>query len=123
MISALVFLIVGSGEPILVALLFLRARGAGVPIFDVEAAREADVLVGEVFNDVRVAWVLSASVLGAGGNVWDYSIGGGREGCLEGCSNARHSRALWATSAIIVACARVVGADVRVWWGPLLRIS
>jgi hypothetical protein len=55
MIRAFVLFVVGASESVLVALFFVIARSAIVPILYVETAREADVLIGEALDYVGVA--------------------------------------------------------------------
>jgi hypothetical protein len=58
MICTRIFHVIGMGETILMSRLFAVARGARVTIFHIKSAHVAHVLIGELFDDVGVFWIL-----------------------------------------------------------------
>ena len=122
MIGAFVLLIVRAGESILVALFLVGACSTGVPIFNVETARETDILVGKMLYDIRVSGVLDAILLCSRWNVWYDSVVDGHERRLKRGWDARNGSTRRTTAAVADAWASVVGSG-RTGWGPLLRVA
>jgi hypothetical protein len=74
MIRARVFHVIGTGETILMSRLFAVAHGAHVPIFHIESARVAHVLIGKRFDNVGVFWILLLERwMDAHGDVQDHA--------------------------------------------------
>ena len=79
-VGAFVLLPVRACEARLMAGLSVRACCAVVPIIDVEPARETNVLVSEVFYDVRENGIVAVpspaggAMISAGRNVWNRLI-------------------------------------------------
>jgi hypothetical protein len=72
MIWALIFHVVGTKETILMAWLFLVARGTRVPIFHIKTAVVAHILIGICFDDVGEIWImLPGRWIGSRGDVRD----------------------------------------------------
>ena len=74
MIGALVLLPIRPSEARLMAGLAVGARGAIMPIVDIESTRETHVLIREILNDVGEHWISAVlhpavAVLRAGWNV------------------------------------------------------
>jgi hypothetical protein len=53
-----VFHVIGMGETILMSRVFAVARGAHVPIFHIESAHVAHILIAGRFDNVGVFWIL-----------------------------------------------------------------
>ncbi len=115
MIHALVFHVVGMSETILMARLFLVARGTRVPIFHIKSAQVAHILIGIRFDDVgEIRVTLPGRWIGSRGDIWDVGphIQNGRRhrGSMTPTTVcvARTSTAT-ASSAATIAARRVVG--------------
>jgi hypothetical protein len=113
MIRALVFHVVGTSKTILMARLFLVARGTRVPIFHIKTAGVAHILIGICFDDVgetrvTLRWIDSR------GDVRDVGphirIGRRHRGSMTPATAcAARMSTMTASSAATIAVMRVVG--------------